>query len=1703
MSVPVWVTCLLVVATVPLATASQRVCVMREFTRIHLSRLLLVLLVVGEITGTVRYIHANCPGTSDHDENPFVSSCTESDITWESQTTVSYVDANGTSFDYNNLFVRSRSATGGCVRNCGTITSTETDPDTGAQTERNLDFLTHPPIFPITTQRGGDTPQRSMQFSTIVCDRSAASIATSAYNTNDTVANVYLDSLAAAVNNDAEIDEGRRRLSASYAADVETFTAMPLHEDVAEEFHGVMHDAWLQYRVGQVMHKGSREPVKNQLHHHMRLDSDVFVHRKDVNSDAVLASMPAIEPSTWTAAEAAVAPGGVTDKDALTAVVSLAIAKQRSKLAYIRDVYSGAAGGWVLAAIKAGDLRINPETALPWTLADELKLMRDVADEMDPKATPSEYMIQMFVKGVELGMFVPKDARHHGQRRLIGVGAVALGVAVTALAVGTVALGIGSAALAQADENRNAINQNARKLDAMEEAMNQAAVLAAQTAGTAEAALAMAEASRDNARAVQGVLEAQAAQQAAVAAQVTQTSEGVTDLYDKLATQAAMTNNRLNRASEERQALADAQAAQAQATETALQSTYDTLSAQIQTMVDSLRAQDEILSTFVQETTATVMGNLARVDHRVTVNTATLRSLAATVYNLNKRDNARRLVSRAAHTIWSLLGPNYWDGFRVDSPSEANEPDPASYWAAGSPHRRLEVDTITAYTVRKTTGSGPDVYGGGLNHELREETYNVVCDAAEIIGTGMPWWEADDLAEFMGPNENCFPLDAMPVGGIDQWVTDHIDVQGNSDWDTRAAGRPGCKCWMEKSVSTCDIGLADAEDRPITRGSATITVDGDPIVVDDSKHLSKSGLTGLGAGDHDPCGADTPVSVTLTEDESLITSFEEFAAEVASHCDVPDGRDYSGLDSTAFEKAGSDAVDALPLGVAYFSSERLSALLSDNSYTYVIGTSFANASYCGWDAESREAAGGALLPSAVWGKLLSDGWKAAYPTLRAKDVQRYGMLEADTNIEELPFVFDDTTFESFPCWRVSSVATQGGMEPVYALRPEGIQKRAEMWMAPVEPSESGAADGRPAVHITQSDPEISIDMDFLLAKLSDYKFVGDPWCMFVNCPRPEVGWYANGTDSEVRYLYDLPANLVSLADEAGLRAGTATYLLDKNTTGSSASYTLSDWEEQHVGEIFDPKLAGADIAGFFREVVQTPGGHGVGDVTCRGEPHPGDGPLCTFLEHFYFLVPDIVVDGEDVTGAHAYLHGTPAAQCAVRSTGALCAVPRDWQAESQVTTPVGEVAATLGASCPMVNDQLLSFTGLPTLSVTNPGSVSTEWYWDLVFLAPNATLDSEQVTSVYEGLSEGSPHPCEALSLTNQDGGVLAPRSTVNMQSAISQPLSQCAQWTLTISITDPRTLLRKPCLEMNITKNIGEGVTTILNVPAIDFTLNDTETATTVNTIVIPTTADLALANAVALEYIINNMPGGKPAFNAYTDAIPGYVPSSELQNITETLRVLREDIGITAATQSSAALDELETINNDADAFAAASAASQADVTAATAVVQSNLDNVAATVTNMETQLADFNSSVAELRNATDTFIASVHVLNNITTAYAEEVDHWGREIADIPGDVADAVGDAVDALGLPSGLSGVGGIFGSILDFLIQAIPFVLIGLLLYFAISNGWFTKCCKKGSSGGGTKAAETGAMSSRARTSRGPKPRKPGGGRYGPVEEKV
>ena len=1083
----------------------------------------------------------------------------------------------------------------------------------------------------------------------------------------------------------------------------------------------------------------------------------------------------------------------------------------------------------------------------------------------------------------------------------------------------------------------------------------------------------------------------------------------------------------------------------------------------------------------MEATAAKIMGNLATVDHRINVLVNTQRSLTTVVYNMNKRDTARRKVSAAAHTIWSLMGANSWTPFRVASPSEANEPEDAAWWSAGSPHRRLEVDTVTAYTVRKTTGSGPDVYYGSANHELREDAYTVVCDAAQLMGRASPVWEAGDVLELLGPTDDCMPLDASPVGGVAAWVAAHVDVEGTSDWTARAAGRAPCQCWMEKASQTCDIVLADGEDRPLTRGTASVNGAGDPISVpSDAKHLSKAGLAGISAGSYDPCGSETPAAVTLSDAEALITSYAEYAAEVKEQCFATDGRDYSGLEPSAFSKAADDAVDALPLGVAYLTSARLSAMLADNTYAYVIGTGFANASYCGPDAESREAAGGALLPSALWSKFLSDAWGPAYRELRATDIRRYGMLEADTNIEELPFVFDDTTLESFPCWRVSSVATQGKMERVASLEPGPVQKFAEVWMAPVAPSEEGASDGRVAVHVQQSDPEISADQQHLLAKISGYKFVGDPWCMFVDCPRPEVGFYAAGTDEEVRYLYDLPASLTSLAGEAGLRAGTATYLLSKDTSQAEGVYTaeepgyaftLTEWEDAHPGEIFDPKAAGADIAGFFRELVETPGGHGPGDVTCAGGVDPAAGPLCSLLNHFYFLVHDIVVDGESVTGAHAYLHGTPAAQCADRSTGAFCLVPRDWQAESQVTIPVGEVTATLGASCPMLDTQLLSFTGLPTVSVTNTGALSTAWYWDLEFRGPNATLDSAFVTDLYESLPPGSAHPCASMGLSNQDGGTLAARSAAAMPSSIHAPLAMCAQWTVTLSIIDPRTLLRKPCLVQNITKSIGEGVTTTLNVPEITF--DDSATAEQVNTIVVPTTASMTLDASIALAYVLNNMPGGKPAFDAYTAAIPGYAPSVALANISTTLSAFGAEIGDNAAAQSAAAQAAIAATNADAGAYASAATASQADVATAQATLEAGVDAVAAAVVAMDAKLAVFNASMALLRNATDTFVGTVRTLNNITTAYAAQVDHWGAQINDVANDVANAVGDAASAAydfvadNIPTGLSGVGGFFGSVVDFLIQAAIICLIVGLLYFAWQRGWLTSCCKKGA----TKAA--------------------------------
>ena len=1636
-----------------------------------------------------------CEVMACHDDNPFATACAESDVAWESEVITSFLGPNGTQFDYSDLSIRAKSTTGSCVRNCGTISSTETDRTSGAQRTREIDFMAAPPMIVVEAQLAGAVPQRAHTFSSATCDISAKTLMAS---TGRNQTGVYQAALSAAISHgaeaggrrlsedtscpDASAGAGRRRLASALTPEHDTPTwlgegvddmmAMPMHHSVADDHLLDLMRKERAVRVSSVMSRGASSSLKSRGATQSQLlspKSAIFSRLRDTDMKTILQDLPSIEPSVWSAAltvvfgkEGPSTPEQATEemenRESSGLVFTVALAMQRSRNAHFQDLYG-----------------------TEWRSITNAGPARSIWDDM----TAVSSLDTVSVVG-------------HPRKLLVGA------------AIGVAALAVAGVALDQALKNADAINDIVDKMDVLDAAMDANADLARAAQRTAEASAAEAAATQDAFLDVQRGFECVEALATAIAAQATENSDRIEELGDEVTSIRAAQNAGFLASAAERAANTERIAQVAADAQVAIDGVYADLTSAVQTTADFLGGRIDALQDNMDASLNSISQDVTLVSDQATSNARSIRTLSSSLYDERHQRDARRRVTQVFHTLRRQLTQFYWQPFLAASTLSGDnlvDADPESWWREGSPRRRMKIDTMDVYTVRRGEGLSSDIYGGGgTNHELRKDRFTLFCDAAVLMVDAMPWWTPKDLLVLLGNSDTCAPPDALGNGGLDTydaWAEAYIQPDGSSTWNPEM--RPLCKCWFEASASSCPINLGSDTARAVTRGTGES--------VDMSKHLGKPGLAGIpvtgGGMTHDPCSGATVSSIP--EATRQIASLANYTAAMVDVCAPADGRDLSHLLPSDFQKLSGDVADALPLSASVSVSERLSTVMPDVGFVVALGAPYSNSSVCGTDSTTLSELTH-TTPASAFEYFMRNSWRATFDDLKHLDIARYGSMGNDVTVHERSFNIDIGSASTFTCHDVEFAGIQGGMEPVYRLRPQGYVKRFEAWMAPVPPSAPGAADGRPAVHYTTSDPEIVVDLDFMIP--TDTVYVGNPECMFRPCARPPVREYVNGTFPDVRYLYDIPGNDLSLNPDPTVRVGTASYLLYKNTTLDPATgdypaldpafqYTLDDWQADHPGETFDVTAAGADISSFMREVVETPGGLGAGDVTCSGEGSPGDGSLCTLLANFYFVVPSFAVDPETgaASGVHAYLADTPAAACATPGSGVLCLAPRDWDSIAVARVPVGEISQTLGSACPEVNDELLVNSGIPTLRLANRGTSPIEFQYDWAFAGPNTNLDSPNAQTAWDLLRAGdpdAPHPCYGESQLDVDGGVIAAGSSVNLQATISNGVSLCSQWTLTLRIPDPATLLWTQCAVHNVSiSNIGL-------MPAL--TSGEDLTFTTEYTFPIDDTAAQAQLQSVGdatssiltdrdirQRYLTAHTPGGEAAYQEYLTTITGYTPPPDLGQLASNFSGEADATRERDAERAANAQAALDASIADSEAFSAATAVSQAAVDAAFDNLRAQNDALNATVAAQAAAVLALQDAVANQAEATRNFTTLVEAFTNITLEHVDT--SIARALGDIGGTVTDIAEGAVEgvvtvaegaadlakeamdeALGLISGLLGLGGFLGDIIDFIFMALIIVGICLAVYYAWKCGLF-KCCGKACNG----RANSGTLSPAAK----------------------
>lgn len=220
----------------------------------------------------------------------------------------------------------------------------------------------------------------------------------------------------------------------------------------------------------------------------------------------------------------------------------------------------------------------------------------------------------------------------------------------------------------------------------------------------------------------------------------------------------------------------------------------------------------------------------------------------------------------------------------------------------------------------------------------------------------------------------------------------------------------------------------------------------------------------------------------------------------------------------------------------------------------------------------------------------------------------------------------------------------------------------------------------------------------------------------VGCPWPLLGKRPPGPGPGIapRYVCDTPEEVMSVASQATLRAGTMTYLwwaarVDGNGTAVGpppmANFTQEDWEAKEGTYYDNSNRAGSleDVVVQLRSAVEagvTPVATGLSDYVCVT---PGPGHWCRTLAANVLFTPDLA-------GAHAHLVGTALEGCG--RAGLLCLIPRNYtMIVSGVVVALGSVTQALVRTCPSLDASRASALGYPRFTFENRGSATLDTWW--------------------------------------------------------------------------------------------------------------------------------------------------------------------------------------------------------------------------------------------------------------------------------------------------------------------------------------------------------------------------------------------------------
>lgn len=777
------------------------------------------------------------------------------------------------------------------------------------------------------------------------------------------------------------------------------------------------------------------------------------------------------------------------------------------------------------------------------------------------------------------------------------------------------------------------------------------------------------------------------------------------------------------------------------------------------------------LRDFTISSAETLTREMAKVDKRaadavrkltqdVAEGMAANQELALLVYQEANMQKTKRDLTGLFYAVKSALSGAGWEPFLwkdngnpEDAMRTGAAPNPED-WNEASIARRILLDEIQVMFVeRGAQGAGG---AGTTNHVLHQHTFNIVCDAKQLMSNVAPWYTYKDIQKFIGPEE-CIPLAPGTVGGVPttspdpsrgEWTT---IVGGDPKTTTSGATLTPCVCWIEFTAETCTHGETTSGTNPLDRAG-----------FNPASEIGRDGLTstalcsgtGASAPTADTTGytAMAAAGINLFDIGDLLTSPTD-PGKQWYHASQKYVQDWASFEALLEWECGHERFVPFPgnpTGSAYnrvkffgdssayalVTSKRMSGLYVDTTNNnapipFVQKVkSYANSAECAtqntvgamcYEQPSRANCAGcqacsadpislsripedgaptppANLAQAVF-KVMDKAWSGLVYNLADMEVSLFGVMPADVALTTTEFTYSPVAKTSFKCRILTSVYTLGEAEPLTTQQLRSVHKYMDIRMDPW--GNTG----------TQGDP--------------------DSWPTTTSGDPPLGGnvWKQATTDPSM--FNDASMFLESNMVWAGSKACVVDECTTPNVFLASAGTLLPTEQSRYTYNVpqgllsTSPDPAGRIGSPTYIMSPTSPNGLGLDGLTLNrwAADYPNDAFDATFasasLHHYYM---PLVKDGNGIHCAASltaamgplcgllenYLiytptsdeYGDPTVKTECNKDSVICFRPKRWSYKQQFVVPQGTTTQSFVSACPTLDTSAI-LKGIPTVYLSH------------------------------------------------------------------------------------------------------------------------------------------------------------------------------------------------------------------------------------------------------------------------------------------------------------------------------------------------------------------------------------------------------------------